>query len=677
MHFKFYSLMNLYVRYTVLTFCAAISFVDSFAQNNVDSQREKKDTLRAAFIEAKSKDAPSLSSTPVQIISKNTFDNLGIQELSDAVKTFSGVQIKDYGGIGGIKTVSIRSMGSQHTAVSYDGVTISNAQNGQIDIGRFNLDNISQVSLLVGPSNDIFQSARMFSSAGSLNIKTLKPHFDSVALHVFATMKYGSFSTWNPSMIIESRLSPKWSLSANADWLKSDGVYPFSLVNGTIVTKEKRYNSDVNTLRSELNLFGDMGRMGKISMKGNYYNSERGLPGSVILYNKDANERLWDVNGFGQICYENSIGSKLDIKGQFKYSYSWNKYRDEKEYYPGGRLTDYYTQQECYGSIAALYSPFRRFSFSLAQDFFTNKMESSINNFVYPFRKTSLTALAGKYSDDRLTVTASALGTYITENVEVGEAAPDRGRISPAVSVSYSIIKENVLRLRASYQDIFRTPTFNDLYYAKIGNKNLKPEIARQFNFGIVLNKTFSTGRLEYLSFSADAYYNKVKDKIVALPTLFIWKMMNMGEVKIIGSDINLGFTISLLTGLRFEFAGNYTFQYAVDITDKESKNYKDQIPYTPRHSGNISATLLNKWVNVGYMMSAVGERFALPQNIQSNLIEGYLEHTLSFNRLFRAGRFGLRLQFDCQNITDKQYEVIQYYPMPGRSYKFSVKFIY
>ena len=56
---------------------------------------------------------------------------------------FAGANVKDYGGIGGLKTVSVRNIGAAHTAVSYDGVVVSNSQAGQIDIGRFSLDNVS------------------------------------------------------------------------------------------------------------------------------------------------------------------------------------------------------------------------------------------------------------------------------------------------------------------------------------------------------------------------------------------------------------------------------------------------------------------------------------------------------------------------------------------------------
>lgn len=63
---------------------------------------------------------------------------------------FSGIQIKDYGGVGGLKTVNIRSMGTNHVGVFYDGIELGNAQNGTVDLGRFSLDNMESVTLYNG-----------------------------------------------------------------------------------------------------------------------------------------------------------------------------------------------------------------------------------------------------------------------------------------------------------------------------------------------------------------------------------------------------------------------------------------------------------------------------------------------------------------------------------------------
>ena len=67
--------------------------------------------------------------------------------VADALRYFAGVQLKDYGGVGGIKTINIRSMGSQHVGIYYDGVELGNAQNGQIDLGQLSLDNIQEIAV--------------------------------------------------------------------------------------------------------------------------------------------------------------------------------------------------------------------------------------------------------------------------------------------------------------------------------------------------------------------------------------------------------------------------------------------------------------------------------------------------------------------------------------------------
>ena len=88
--------------------------IDARGQNVVvqESGDQMQDTLRSAVVTASAKPSATVQSAPLQVMDKGDFSKLGIKELHEAVKTFSGVQIKDYGGIGGVKTVSVRSMGT-------------------------------------------------------------------------------------------------------------------------------------------------------------------------------------------------------------------------------------------------------------------------------------------------------------------------------------------------------------------------------------------------------------------------------------------------------------------------------------------------------------------------------------------------------------------------------------
>ena len=115
---------------------------------------------------------------------------LNALSVADALRYFAGVQLKDYGGVGGIKTINIRSMGSQHTAVYYNGVQLGNAQNGQVDLGRFSLDNMEEIQLFNGQKSDIFQSAREFGAAGNVYLTTRKPYFKAgERAHVHAQIR--------------------------------------------------------------------------------------------------------------------------------------------------------------------------------------------------------------------------------------------------------------------------------------------------------------------------------------------------------------------------------------------------------------------------------------------------------------------------------------------------------
>ena len=240
-------------------FCCQFLFIPLFAQ------QQKVDTTHTYSIpEITVSDIYQTrevrSTAPLQVFSKDALKNLHALQVSDAVKHFAGVTVKDYGGIGGLKTVSIRSLGAQHTAVGYDGITLTDCQTGQIDIGRFSLDNVDQLSLSNGQSDNIFQPARFFAAAGILNIQTLTPRFEKEkTTNISASFKTGSWGLVNPSILLEQQLNSKWTVSANGEWMSSDGHYPYTLHYGDakedLTSREKRKNTDVQTFRAEAGLY--------------------------------------------------------------------------------------------------------------------------------------------------------------------------------------------------------------------------------------------------------------------------------------------------------------------------------------------------------------------------------------------------------------------------------------
>ena len=224
-----------------------LSLIFLFVTGCIHIQAQINDSLNAKKlseieISAQIKPSVSRSTTPLQVIDNTEILQRGIQTVSDAVRQFNGIVLKDYGGIGGLKTIAIRGMGTEHTAVSYDGIMVSNMQSGQVDIGRFSLDNISMISLNIGQSDNIFQTARSFASVGVLNLETVTPQFTTKNYKGYVKIATGSFGLFNPVLDYAQKINNKFILSADGSWQRADGQYPFGMLNGKTPYHNKRKN---------------------------------------------------------------------------------------------------------------------------------------------------------------------------------------------------------------------------------------------------------------------------------------------------------------------------------------------------------------------------------------------------------------------------------------------------
>lgn len=636
----------------------------------------KTQNLSEVEISANTKPSISRSTNVLQVITNDDLLEQGIQSVSDAVKRFNGVVLKDYGGIGGLKTVSIRGMGAEYTAVSYDGVLVSNIQSGQVDIGRFALDNVSMISLDIGQSDNIFQTARAFSSAGVLNLETVVPDFLNKNYAGYAKVTGGSFGLFNPVIDYKYKLSKTFALTANGSWQRADGNYPFIQADDKILTERKRRNSDIDIYRTELNLFSDFGQSGQLKTKVYYFDSERGLPGSVVYGVDYAAERLWDKNFFAQVSYKKDFGQKIKLKTQAKYDYNYTRYEDVHEKYQEGRLTNKYKEQEVYLSNALLYQFSDKANFTLAEDLSYNNLKKEAdqfgNNLANPKRYNSHTALAFKYKFDRLTITSSLLATYISEKVKNNNGNSTYEKLSPSIGLSYQPVKFANLRVRASFKHVYRVPTFTELYYPSV-EKKLKAESAKQFNLGLTWVGEYGGNSDNYINASIDGYYNKVDDKIIITPSMFLSTTSNVGNVDITGVNLRLAANSQMNKEMGLNLVVTYNYMQTQDVTNKSEETYKNQLPYTPRHSGAATLTFNNLWVNFSYTIIATSERYSKLTNYKENEVKGYTDHSISLFRKLRLKDNELIIQGNILNLWNENYDVIAFYPMPRRSLKFSV----
>ncbi len=630
---------------------------------------------------------------PAQKMDKLTLQSLNSFSVADAIRYFSGIQIKDYGGIGGLKTVNIRSLGTHHVGIFYDGIQLGNAQNGQVDLGKFSLENMEEISLYNGQKSEIFQPAKDFGSSGSVYLRSRTPQFaEGKKYNLKATVKGGSFDLIDPSILYEYKFSDRMSASFNAEVINSSGKYKYRYKRVYPNTHQVMYdttavrqNGDVFSTRIEAGLYGKIPE-GFWRIKSYFYHSNKGIPGAIVNNVWKNSQRQTDRNFFTQGTFQKSLSRRFDLQANVKYAYDYMNYVN-----PDTTLMlidNTFKQQEVYASVASKYAVNRVWDIALSADMQYNVLHSNMDGFVFPRRLTTLVAVATALDLGKVKIQSSLLATWVRERIRSGntaqedsaKAAPDKREFTPAVFLSYKPFKRHDFNIRAFYKQIFRMPTFNDLYYTDIGNIALRPEFTHQYNLGMQYGKTFKRGWISRIDLQADAYYNEVTDKIVAVPKgngQYRWMMMNLGYVEIRGIDASSTTEFRLPWEILLNLRLTYTYQKAQDFTKRKSDvlqnlTYGGQIPYIPWHSGSVIAGIHWRSWQLNYSFIYVGERYHSSANIREDYEQPWYTHDMALIKNFKVKDTNLRLALEVNNLLAQDYEVVLNYPMPKRNYKLS-----
>lgn len=585
-----------------------------------------------------------------QTLRGEALERVNAHTVADALRFMSGVQLKDYGGLGGLKTVNLRSMGSQHVGIYYDGVELGNAQNGVIDLGQLSLDNVEEVSLYRGQRSAIMQSASDFANAGSIYIRTRRA-WDERRM---ARLQVGSFGQLRLSGLYAKRLGRLTALGVNVEGLSGHGRYPFTYrrrnYDGSLAydTTSTRQNGDVQALRGEANLQGQM-KDGLWDAKFYTYHSNRGIPGAIVNNVWRRGERQSDDNTMAQASWQRDLTDRYTLRLMAKYAHYRTRYqnRDTTQL-----MTDHtYRQQEAYVSLTNVVELTPWWSASASYDGRWNYLEANVARLAPPTRWSHLGAVASAMDLGQVQLQASAVYSYVIDQQQTTDTW------TPALFVSYR--PTAWLGLSGFAKRSFRMPTFNDLYYTEFGNALLKPEVAGQYCI---------TARLPHIEVSL--YHNTVKDKIVAYPKgqQFRWTMLNLGRVHIDGVDVNMDYGQQLTEKLRVEARAQYTYQRARDVTDAATSYYGHQIPYTPWHSGSATLTADYGAWSLAYNFVYTGERYCQQENIEYNHLQPWYtsDAHLSWSHPLKGHKCKATLEVN--NLLDQQYDVIINYPMPGRN---------
>lgn len=603
---------------------------------------------------------------PAQRLEGKTLRLLGGVGVADALRQFSGVQLKDYGGVGGLKTINVRGMGTQHVGVFFDGIALSQAQNGQIDLGRFSLDDLEALTVYNGERTRLLQSARDFATASALYLESRTPSFNGLRHNnLRLRFRLGAFGTLNPSMTYEHRLSSNLSTSLSAEWLQTTGRYDFRYRTiGGYDTTATRRNGDVKAWRTEWGLFGNTSK-GYWRTKVYLYTSQRGLPGAVVRNRFAHEDRQWDTNVFLQSSWRYAFTPRYALLLNAKWGYNYLHYLSDPAQ---GDLSAMYADNtyrhtEGYISVAQRYKIHDLLSGSVAVDYGYDHLNANLYRFAFPTRHSLYTATSLRFMPRNMELQATLLSQWTTERGRTSAVGPSRHRLSPSLSLSYRLPWIEGLCLRAFFKDIQRLPTMMEQYYTIVGTSNLRPETSQQWTLGV----NYQRAQWEV---KVDAYYNKVRDKIVAIPTsnMFRWTMLNLGRVGIRGVELALGRSLDF-GDVHTRVRTTYTYERALDLTDPADAYYRHQIPYIPRHSGSFMAEAHYRRWALTYSFIYTGERYEQRANTRENFTPAWYTSDAALTYAIPHWQF----TFQVSNLFNQRYEVVKGYPMPGTNCRLTV----
>lgn len=633
--------------------------------------------------------------------------------IADALREEAGLQVRDYGGVGGLKTLNIRSLGTEYTAVFVDGIQIDNAQNMQVDLGRFSADGLSSVEIHNGHRSLGLQPAREYASAGSVYLNSSVPVFrDGRKVNFTGRVKAGSSGTVSPSLNMDFRIGKASYVSMNAEFLTSNGRYRYhatkfiSMPDGNVAgydTTMTRRGGDITSGRAVLKA-GGHGEHSAWDASAYYYESDRGLPGPVVRSAASLpgeGDRQEDRDIFIQGSYRYSSPGRMRPEWMFKGRFVRNRsrYFTDPVRNPQAMPVDVtYRQTSGYISASGKIEPSGWCSVNIAADAQYSALEGNPEHFARPVRFSFWGAAASDLHWDKIRLSASVVYSIAADkydNTGAGAFSREnrtRNDLSPALMFRITPAGEDRgPAIEGFARKVFRMPSFNDLYYTTIGNAALRPETAAQYDLGLIWPMRFGRTGIEP---RADIYCYRVRDKIVALPTSsqFRWTMFNIGRANTLGSDISMTLTNDALCGINTSLTAKYTWQKSVDRTDPGNSSYGGQIPYIPLHSGSITASAGYLGWRVALCPVFTGERWSS----SANFTDYHLDRWTTFDatvskelfpghKSFRksaghekdtlAAHNRLKLSIALRNLTGSRYQVVQGYPMPGFNVLFAAEY--
>ena len=617
------------------------------------------------------------SPAPVSLIPRIDIERSGAASLSDILAIGPGVFIKDYGASSGIKTISQRGLGTEHTLVLLNGMPVNSIQNGSLDFGTIPAEEIERVELIRGGQSASFGANAV---AGVVNVVTRSMQGENAS----ARFSVGSFGERDMSASVGSgEEDVRWRVSGGMQ--KNEGDFPFIFNNGPAIYHLTRSNAQYNALRCSGQLDLAVTDAMRLHTTALYLASDRGVPGVITspFSSSRASER--DQQGIVQLGVLQTLSPRTWWELKLQGLYAYQRYADPDIVVGGFPIDNNFRNTEQRMELQLHAEPLGLARYTIGGDLVHAAAEGNTAS-GSPERLQGGLFVVGEHCLQIAPDSAALLSIHPALRYDRVDDSQDA--FSPQLGLQALFLRidgyepsKHMLRIHGTIGRNFRTPTFNELYYSGgggMGNPHLRPERSTTFDLGAGVSLVgLGEHELDLTWFGVD-----MQDRIVWTTSgTATTTPKNLRDVAVRGIELTYGW-VWPAAGTTLSLAYSRSRAEKISLDFPGDPNLNTQIPYVPQElfscmlswGEDLELGLLRR-CDLSLGVSRVGFRYTTEDNTS------FLPSHTVFNSGLTLGLdcFGARaaIRVDIRNLLDESYMVMPGYPMPPRFYKISLALSY
>ena len=624
----------------------------AFSQANVISDSSEYKTAEIEVYSYRVSTDNFYSPTKIQLISNKEIENKNGESLADALQLADGVFIKTYGGNAALSTISMNGLGAEHTLILLNGFKLNSTQNSQLDLSTIRTDNIDRIEVLNNGSSSLYGSEAM---GGVVNIVTKNNKTDNLNLNIKG--QFGSYSQKLMQLRLVKSLG-KLNVDFNLSKEASENNYSYFLNNGTDIIKKERDNSGFDISNYTLNINYLLNSNSKLNLYTDYNNISRNIPGPETGGASSLAQQT-DNNWNSLAAYEYNLSDKYSFKSQLNYQNNLSEYSDKifaGSYYRNIYLSN--SSQIIFNSGSAELTAGYDFSYASLN---SNETENNIKRF-----ETGVFLVSEINAGSKFKLYPSVRFDNISDI--------NKNVLSGKLGLNFRPVNDLNLNFKSSIGNNFSAPTFNELYWKELGNKNLIPEKSVNFDAGIIYGfSLFSENVFEFTYSHINA-----EEKIVWSPNSSgLWTPQNIG--KSVSDIVSADFKIQKKFSEKLNSVIGINYSAANSVKNNSDfpgdPTFGKQMFYIPAQQMKVNFNIAYNSTGLNLFYSFTGKRFTDLENLNYlpavDLVEGNIYQNINFDK------FSAQVRLEVNNILNADYQIISGYPMPLRNYNLSFSLDY